>query len=114
MNKQLIFEKRPIGTADASTWSLKTNPIPELEDGEILVKNHYISLDPAMRGWMNAGKSYIAPVEIGAVMRAGSVGEVIKVKNHSTFKAGDFISGHGGVHNMLLQMARGIIKLIPN
>jgi NADPH-dependent curcumin reductase CurA len=113
MNKQLIFEKRPVGTADTSTWSLKTNPIPELKEGEILVKNHYISLDPAMRGWMNAGKSYIAPVEIGAVMRAGSVGEVIKVKNHLTFKVGDFISGHGGVQQYVATDGKGYYKVDP-
>ena len=52
MNKQLIFIKRPVGAADASSWSIETNPIPELEEGQVLVKNHYISLDPAMRGWM--------------------------------------------------------------
>jgi len=52
MNKQLLFVKRPQGEADASTWSLVTNPIPEINEGEILVKQHYVSLDPAMRGWM--------------------------------------------------------------
>lgn len=113
MNKQLIFEKRPVGAADASTWSLETNPIPELEEGQVLVKNHYISLDPAMRGWMNAGKSYIAPVEIGAVMRAGSVGEVIKAKNHPTFKVGDFISGHGGVQQYVATDGKGYYKVDP-
>jgi len=87
MNKQLLFVKRPVGEADASTWSLETNPIPEISEGQILVKQHYISLDPAMRGWMNEGKSYIAPVEIGAVMRAGSVGEVVASKN-SKFEVG--------------------------
>jgi NADPH-dependent curcumin reductase CurA len=113
MNKQLIFVKRPVGAADASTWSLETNPIPELEEGQVLVKNHYISLDPAMRGWMNEGKSYIAPVEIGAVMRAGSVGEVIKVKNHPTFKVGDFISGHGGVQQYVATDGKGYYKVDP-
>lgn len=113
MNKQLIFVKRPLGAADASTWSLETNPIPELEEGQVLVKNHYISLDPAMRGWMNEGKSYIAPVEIGAVMRAGSVGEVIKVKNHPTFKVGDFISGHGGVQQYVATDGKGYYKVDP-
>jgi NADPH-dependent curcumin reductase CurA len=113
MNKQQIFIKRPIGAADASTWSLETNPIPELEEGQILVKNHYISLDPAMRGWMNEGKSYIAPVEIGAVMRAGSVGEVIKTKNNSKFNIGDFISGHGGVQQYVATDGKGYYKVDP-
>jgi NADPH-dependent curcumin reductase CurA len=93
MNKQLLFVKRPQGEADASTWSLVTNPIPEINEGEILVKQHYVSLDPAMRGWMNEGKSYIEPMAIGSVMRAGSVGEVVAVKNHPNFKVGDYVSG---------------------
>ena len=59
MNKQIIFKKRPIGFPDETTWNLESNPIPELKEGEVLVQQHYISLDPAMRGWMNEGKSYI-------------------------------------------------------
>ena len=113
MNKQLIFKKRPIGEADASTWSIETHRIPELKDGEILIRNHYISLDPAMRGWMNEGKSYIAPVEIGAVMRAGSVGEVIKANNHSKFKVGEFVSGHGGVQQYVATNGKGYYKVDP-
>lgn len=97
MNKQLKFVKRPLGEADASTWALETNPIPELQDGEILVKQHYVSLDPAMRGWMNDSKSYIEPMAIGSVMRAGAVGEVVAVNNNPNFKAGDYVAGFGGV-----------------
>lgn len=97
MNKQLKFVKRPLGEADASTWSLEINPIPELQDGEILVKQHYVSLDPAMRGWMNDSKSYIEPMAIGSVMRAGAVGEVVAVANNPNFKIGDYVAGFGGV-----------------
>jgi len=82
MNKQMKLVKRPVGMPEADTWNLETNPIPELKDGEVLIQNHYISLDPAMRGWMRDVKSYIPPVQIGEVMRAGSIGEVIKVNNH--------------------------------
>lgn len=113
MNKQLIFKKRPVGAADASTWAIEINPIPELAEGQVLIQNHYISLDPAMRGWMNEGKSYIAPVEIDAVMRAGSVGEVIKVKNNPRFKVGDFISGHGGVQQYVATDGKGYYKVDP-
>jgi len=113
MNKQQIFVKRPVGAADATTWTLETNPIPEVEEGQILIKNHFISLDPAMRGWMNEGKSYIAPVEIGAVMRAGSVGEVIEVKNNPRFKQGDFVSGHGGVQQYVATDGKGYYKVDP-
>lgn len=97
MNKQFIFKKRPVGLPDADTWSLETNEIPELQEGEVLIQNYYISLDPAMRGWMNDSKSYIPPIAIDDVMRAGSVGKVIKSNNHPTFKVGDCVTGWGGV-----------------
>ena len=96
MNKELKFVKRPVGMTDADTWVLETNPIPEPGDGEILIEQHYVSLDPAMRGWMNDVKSYIPPIEIGAVMRAGTIGTVIK-SNNEKFKVGDSITGWAGV-----------------
>lgn len=102
MNKQLIFKKRPVGFPDADTWNLETNEIPELKDGEVLIQNHYISLDPAMRGWMNDTKSYIEPVAIGDVMRAGSIGKVVKANNHPKFNIGDCIVGWGGVQQYLV------------
>ncbi|WP_411031611.1 NADP-dependent oxidoreductase [Spongiimicrobium sp. 3-5] len=97
MNKQLIFKKRPVGMPKSDTWSLETHPIPEPKEGEVVVQQHYISLDPAMRGWMNDAKSYIPPIQIGEVMRAGSVGKVVKTNNHPKFNEGDFVSGWGGV-----------------
>lgn len=97
MNKQWILRNRPEGMPDATTWSLETAAIPEPGEGEVLIRQHYVSLDPAMRGWLNDARSYIAPVEIGAVMRAGSVGQVIKANNHPKLKEGDFVSGWGGV-----------------
>jgi hypothetical protein len=112
MNKQLLFVKRPSGEADASTWSLETNPIPEIKDGQILVKQHYVSLDPAMRGWMNQGKSYIEPMAIGSVMRAGSVGEVIASKN-SKFKVGNYVAGTGGVQQYCATDGNGFYQVDP-
>lgn len=97
MNKQLLLEKRPVGLPDKDTWKLVTNEIPEPKDGEVLIQHHYISLDPAMRGWMMDRKSYVPPVEIGEVMRAGAIGKVIKANNHPDFKEGDCIVSWGGV-----------------
>ena len=97
MNKQIIFKNRPVGTPDENTWKLEENPIPELKEGEILIQHHYISLDPAMRGWMDDSKSYIPPVAINDVMRSGSIGKVIKTNNNSQFKVGDCVTGWGGV-----------------
>lgn len=97
MNKQLLLEKRPEGLPDKDTWRLVTNPIPKLNEGEVLIQHHYISLDPAMRGWMRDRKSYVPPVEIGEVMRAGAIGKVIQANNHPEFKEGDCIVSWGGV-----------------
>ena len=93
----MILANRPVGIPEKNTWNYKEELISEIQDGQILIKHQYISLDPAMRGWMNNSKSYIPPVEIGTVMRAGTVGEVIKVKNNTNFNVGDFVSGWGGV-----------------
>ena len=97
INKKMILINRPTGIPEKNTWSFEEELISDIKDGQILIKHQYISLDPAMRGWMNNSKSYIPPVEIGTVMRAGTVGEVIKVNNNTTFKVGDFVSGWGGV-----------------
>lgn len=112
MNKQLLFVKRPVGEVDASTWTLETNPIPEIEDGQLLIKQHYISLDPAMRGWMNNSKSYIEPMTIGSVMRAGSVGEVIASKNPK-FKVGEYLAGTGGVQQYTATDGKGYYPVDP-
>lgn len=113
MNKQLKFINRPKGEADASTWALESNPIPEIQEGEILVKQHYVSLDPAMRGWMNDARSYIEPMAIGSVMRAGTVGEVVSVKNHPKFKVGDFVYGQGGVQQYSVSDGKGCHLVDP-
>ena len=97
INKKMILINRPTGIPEKNTWSFEEELISEIKDGQILIKHQYISLDPAMRGWMNNSKSYIPPVEIGTVMRAGTVGEVIQVNNNTNFKVGDFVSGWGGV-----------------
>jgi len=97
INKKMILINRPTGIPEKNTWSFEEELISDIKDGQILIKHQYISLDPAMRGWMNNSKSYIPPVEIGTVMRAGTVGEVIQVNNNTNFKVGDFVSGWGGV-----------------
>lgn len=113
MNKQLFLKKRPVGLPDAATWELQTNPIPKLKDGEVLIQQEYISLDPAMRGWINEGKSYIPPVELGAVMRAGSVGKVIEANNHPTFNVGDYLAGWGGVQQYVATDGNNYFSVDP-
>lgn len=106
-NKQQILAKRPVGMPDADTWTLTNTPVPELKSGEVLIENHYISLDPAMRGWMNDSRSYIPPVQIGEVMRAGTIGKVIQVNNHPKYKVGDVLTGWGGVQQYIVTDGEG-------
>ncbi len=113
MNKQIKLAKRPVGMPDESTWTFETSAIPSPKEGEFLLKQEYISLDPAMRGWMNDAKSYIPPVQIGEVMRAGSIGTVIESK-HPEFKVGDVLSGWGGVQQYLVSTGQGFFKVDAN
>jgi NADPH-dependent curcumin reductase CurA len=99
-----------MGLPKRSDWSFTEEAVGEPADGQLLVKVSHISLDPAMRGWMNEGKSYIAPVEIGAVMRAGGVGEVIASK-HPGFAVGDPVGGNFGVQQYAISDARGVRKV---
>lgn len=95
-NRQYRLAARPVGLPKPDGWNFTSEPVRELADGEILVKTLYLSLDPAMRGWMNEGKSYIRPVELGEVMRAGGIGRVMASKS-PRFSVGDTVSGGIGV-----------------
>ncbi len=90
-NHQVRLASRPVGLPTRDNWSFSTEPVAEPGPGGVLVKTLCLSLDPAMRGWMNEGKSYIPPVEIGAVMRAGGVGKVI-ASNNAAFAVGDYVN----------------------
>ncbi|MDI1274460.1 NADP-dependent oxidoreductase [Polaromonas sp.] len=90
-NHQVRLASRPVGLPTRDNWSFTTEPVAEPGPGGVLVKTLCLSLDPAMRGWMNGGKSYIPPVEIGAVMRAGGVGQVI-ASNNPAFAVGDYVN----------------------
>jgi len=109
-NKQCRLAKRPVGMPNAENWNIVTESVPELKEGELLVKTMYISLDPAMRGWMNDGKSYIPPVGIDEVMRAGTAGKVVASKN-SNFKEGDFVTGGSGVQEYAVSNGEGLVKV---
>lgn len=101
VNHQIRLAARPVGMPSRNNWSFTEQIVGELSEGEVLVKILSLSLDPAMRGWMNEGKSYIAPVEIGQVMRAGGVGKVVASKNPD-FALGDYVSGGLGVQEYCL------------
>jgi NADPH-dependent curcumin reductase CurA len=112
INRLFRLAARPAGLAKRSDWTYEEMPAATPQDGELLVAIRYISLDPAMRGWMNEGKSYIKPVAIGEVMRAGTVGEVVASK-HSGFAVGEFVSGTQGVQSFAISDGRGLIKVDP-
>ncbi len=99
-NTQIRLAARPVGLPKASDWQHTSESVPELQDGGVLVETLALSLDPAMRGWMNEGKSYIPPVGIGEVMRAGGVGRVIASRNPG-FTEGEVVSGGLGVQRYL-------------
>src|SRR3569623_925857 len=94
-NKQILLDNRPQGEASASNFKLVTSDTPALADGQVLVRHHYLSLDPYMRGRMNDAKSYAAPQPLGKVMQGGTVGEVVESKS-ANFKPGDKVVGMGG------------------
>ena len=118
VNHQIRLASRPVGLPTRDNWTFTTEPVAEPGPGGVLVKTLYLSLDPAMRGWMNEGKSYIAPVEIGAVMRAGGVGKVI-ASNNPAFAVGDYVNAGLDVQEYCLfpedKIKRsGMFKVDPN
>jgi NADPH-dependent curcumin reductase CurA len=90
-NHQVRLASRPVGLPTRANWRFTEEAVAEPGPGAVLIKTLYLSLDPAMRGWMNEGKSYIPPVEINAVMRAGGVGKVI-ASNNPAFAVGDYVN----------------------
>ena len=96
VNHQVRLAARPKGLPQASDWQFTQQPVPQPGPGGVLIKTLALSLDPAMRGWMNEGKSYIPPVGIGEVMRAGGVGVVV-ASEHPDFPIGQHVSGGPGV-----------------
>jgi len=110
VNRQFRLAARPAGLAKRSDWQLTAEPVAEPAEGQVLVKVLQLSLDPAMRGWMNEGRSYIPPVAIGEVMRAGGVGKVIASKN-ANFAVGDHVSGGFGVQEYCLSDGKGVAKI---
>ena len=111
-NRQFKLIARPVGLPKRADFEFTSVPVAELGAGEVLVKVQYISLDPAMRGWMNEGKSYIPPVKLGEVMRAGAAGRVLASKN-AAFAEGDYVTGWTGVQEYSLSDGNGLVRVDP-
>jgi len=110
LNHQFRLAARPVGLPKRSDWQYVEEPARDPGPDEVLVKVQYLSLDPAMRGWMNEGKSYIPPVQIGEVMRAGGVGEVL-ASNHPNFKSGDVVYGTLGIQEYATVPGKTLTKI---
>ena len=95
INQQILLDNRPEGEASTANFKLVSAETPPLQEGQVLVRHHYLSLDPYMRGRMNAGKSYAQPQPLGAVMQGGTVGEVVESRS-PRYQVGDKVVGMGG------------------
>jgi len=109
-NKRVLLASRPSGWVTEANFRVDSVPVPKPKDGEVLVKNLWLSLDPYMRGRMNDQKSYAAKQEIGEVMIGGTVGEVLE-SNHPNFKAGDKVLGMFGWQQYGCSDGKGLNKI---
>jgi hypothetical protein len=113
INHAFRLASRPVGLPKRENWKFTTEePVGEPGDGEVLVRVLYVSLDPAMRGWMNDARSYIPPVGIGEVMRALAIGTV-EVSRDPGFAVGDHVSGLLGVQEYAIVQPAGLVKIDP-
>lgn len=110
VNRQWVLKNRPPGPIQADTFELRETQIPTPGPGEILIRNLWLSFDPAQRGWLNDIRSYIAPVQIGEPMRAGSVGQVIE-SNHPGFKPGNLVQGAFGWQDYIATKPAGMLPV---
>ena len=110
VNHQFRLASRPRGMVGRENFDYIEEPVPALEEGQSLVEVLYISLDPAMRGWMSEGRSYIPPVEIGEVMRAGTVGRIVETRGQK-FAVGDHVSGWLGVQSHAVCDEHSVFKI---
>jgi NADPH-dependent curcumin reductase CurA len=111
-NLQIRLAARPQGLPKDSDFQFTEEPIPQPGEGQVLVRNRFLSLDPAMRGWMNEGRSYVPPVGIGEVMRGLTVGEVVESR-HPDFKPGDLVSGPLGWQRYAVARGKDLNRIPP-
>jgi NADPH-dependent curcumin reductase CurA len=109
---RVILVRRPTGLPTREDFEIRSEPVGELGEGEVLVANRYVSLDPAMRGWMRDAPSYVPPVALGDVMRAGAVGEVV-ASRHPDFEPGQHVTGLLGVQTLARAPGTGVHKVDP-
>ncbi|MFZ0146410.1 MAG: NADP-dependent oxidoreductase [Candidatus Sulfotelmatobacter sp.] len=112
VNHRFTLASRPVGIPNRTDWAYEEETVRELREGELLIRVLFISLDPAMRGWMNQSRSYVPPVGIGEVMRALALGQVVASKNPN-FVVGKHVSGTFGVQEYFISEGKGLIEVDP-
>jgi NADPH-dependent curcumin reductase CurA len=110
INAQCRLAARPVGLPKPADWDFVNEAAPETQNGEFRVEVEYLSVDPAMRSWMNAGRSYVPPVGIGEVMRAAGIGRVIDSR-HPDFKVGEHVYGVFGVQRYAVSDGKGVTRV---
>ena len=112
VNHRFTLASRPVGMPKRTDFAYEEETVRELREGELLIRVLFISLDPAMRGWMKESRSYVPPVGIGELMRALALGQVVASKN-SLFAVGKHVSGNFGVQQYFVSEGKGLIEVDP-
>jgi len=110
-NRRFILKRRPKGTPVADDFELRSEPTPKLADGQFLIRNHYASLDPAIRGWMDDAPSYMPPIPLDTPVRASTVGEIVESKA-ADFPVGAWVSGLNAIEEYSVGMAGGFSAVV--
>jgi NADPH-dependent curcumin reductase CurA len=110
--REIHLKSRPQGEPTPSNFELVEVDIPEPAEGQVLVRNHFMSVDPYMRGRMNDTKSYVPPYQIGRPLDGGAVGQVVRSRS-AAFKEGDFVVGNGGWREYSVGDAKGYTPVDP-
>lgn len=112
-NRQVVLTSRPIGIPQAEHFDIVSSPLPSVGPGEVLVRHDYLSVDPAMRGWVNTAANYSEPVAIGAVMRSFAAGTVLESR-HEGHAVGDRVMGLLGWQEFSVTSGDAIIRTVPD
>jgi NADPH-dependent curcumin reductase CurA len=113
VNHRFTLASRPVGLPKHTDWTYNEEMVRDLREGELLIRVLLISLDPAMRGWMNQSRSYVPPIGIGEVMRALALGQVVASRNPD-FTVGNHVSGTFGVQEYFISEGKGLIEVDPH
>ncbi len=114
MNKVILLNKRPVGKPTLGDFKIAIEEIPDVKDGEVLLKTLYVSVDPYLRGRMNDSKSYVPPFELNKSIQSGIIAEIIETKNSAFFNKGDFVSGNLDWKEYQVSTGKGLNKIDKN